>query len=51
MAVYALFHVLLPARALKQLVMVPVETALFYAVVVVLQRAGVFGAIRVKIRK
>lgn len=45
------FHVLLPARALKQLVMVPVETALFYAVVVVLQRAGVFGAIRVKIRK
>ena len=45
------FHVLLPARALKQLIMVPVETALFYAVVVVLQRAGVFGAIRVKIRK
>lgn len=45
------FSVLLPARAVKQLVMVPVETILFYAVVMVLQRAHVFGAIHVKVRK
>lgn len=45
------FNVLLPARALKQLVMVPVETILFYAVVMVLQRAHVFGAIQMKARK
>lgn len=45
------FAVLLPARAVKQLVMVPIEVVLFYAVVMILHKGNVFGAISVKVKK
>ena len=45
------FAALLPARLLKQLLMVPIETVLFYAVVTVLQKSRILQAAGVRVRK
>lgn len=42
------FTVLLPVRAMKELVMVPIETLLFYTVAMALKKAKAFSAIGVK---
>ena len=37
---------ILPARIVKQLIMLPIEVILFYAVAKVLVKSGLFGFIR-----
>ncbi|MFQ7311052.1 MULTISPECIES: folate family ECF transporter S component [Sellimonas] len=42
------FFALLPARFLKQIIMVPIETLLFYLVVKTLSKANIFALVRSK---
>lgn len=45
------FQALLPARALKQLLMVPIETVLFYMVVAVLSRSRILEGFGARLRR